>query len=1434
MTDHNFSSGVERILRRFALWVIALTAICASGQVQNLQFLQATSTQAEISFDVPDPTNCLVQVSTDPNFGTFVNDTNAVLFPGSQNCNRASSAVSGNHVTFIAGTRTSGLGTDGLFHSLALAANQLYYYRIVSQGTNFATCDPNANCIQTRNPPFGNTFPEPAPFNASAPYNFAWPTVRPMLDRNTWFTDPTTGIQVSMLSEPMPFGGCVVSTTANCTTGLSNTAAINAFDVANSGNWSGTPSGATINSTNSTANTNALFIRSAPFCVLFYGLEPPGANYGCYYGQSGWGQTGGDDVYYASIDDVQTQITAACTGSTTSYQFALTLDGVNPATDWQTQACGSSAKATYPVTGVISGGSITTPGYPSTITGTSSNATTFGYWFANQATSRLTRPDMQPHTGQVTVDGSGNVTAVPNTYGNGQISIVSATAASPMVLTLGSTLPSWMVTGSAITIFNAGGTGCSGMNTQQTVTNVTGVAVTISFNGTGCTYSGYSGNVWTGGEMFRMTSMSVGSYITLYTPSPANYRITAVNSPASIVIASPPSANSYPYIYQQFGVLVRKATATTGNLTVTGVVFSDWESITNVMPLIGDIEVCAPYTVTDTNGIVLRLCMWFENFSHPIYAIEEVSGKSRYLGVAEPNGGCSTGNCTTGVSSHLNDWSNISNQSGGSLFTLTQNHWSNSGQAINYPGGSTLTFVDGAYNPAGGGSCPNNYQEITPANCSTWPYNNNTSYNNVTPTVGTDGADHTPLAQAAAYASAHPALPVFSPRQFQAVQSNGSPNDQGNGWIEAQVGSGQNNMSWHIKIDPSTYTIVSMFNDYSGYGCRFCGTHQSFSQGGIENIVTEANLAAGGSVAQGEYDLQTTTSTDNSTKNVCSGITDPNYTSYNGTSNCLTLTLSGQDPCWISGTGAAPMFGVCSWNRSYWHLIQSGSTPITVQVGDLLDDGPSGAGEVFRVVTVGTSSIQVIRRYQTPNNQASYITIFGVQSRAAVIAAHSQPWLLRELCSGGPAYSGGTIWMNLNSDPTGQAAIPDYPSEINAHADWWSGVSDMAGRVRTGFSSLLAQTAQPMSFLNNEQAPFNSFLGATTGSVQSHGSVSRDPASPTYEVDSNPLSSAGIASNRLWAQTANLITGSLWHIAAANVQGYVSGSWPALLKSTPYVMWSGGFNMQDISGPSSVIDGTSAHNWQFCIVWNANECVSSSTVGDVYANIPQSAHNGGANPGYCGPWDYSRSICGATIDQTAAGVNQFNLNGIPAYAQTGQALTIADGRTFRPLSKLFNRYNFQTVYDSAHGSYGGQWVFGHSDFYGSGLRNDLFVIKLPPLPAADQIARGKFVNLVVQAGPATDSGVNARLRFGYAENGSANAFYCAYNRKEACYTNPSPTSTSPYYFASDSGQTFVSCSNGCTMLLPAIPGRVVYYVVDRVDGSGNLIDTGQLQIAAVP
>jgi hypothetical protein len=1335
MLSHPIRSSWLRMRIAWVLPLALLAPISLIGQIQNVYLLGATSTQAVISFEVPDPTNCLVQVSTDPNFTSLVNDTNAILFSGSQNCGRAGSSVLGKTVLFVAGTRTSRPGTDGLMHSLALEANRLHYFRIISQGVDIFTCDPNANCIQTANPPFGNTFPEPSPFNSAAPYNFAWPTIRPGLDRNQWFVDPLTGIPVSMFSGAIPING--PNTGGPLGYGAINSPGLRAFDAANNGNWANVSSGAVMDSaaaTNSTANQDSLFVRFTPWCILASTVSAPGTVFACPQGQSTWGTSGGDQAYSGAPDDIQTQIAASCSGSTTSYQFALSLDGVSPATDWQTQSCTSSlATVTFPPTGAASGGSITTPGFPSTQYGTGANATTFGFWFANQATSRLTRPDLQPHTGTLAL-ASGTLT-------------------------------------------------------------------------------------WASGETFRMTSLSVGSYITLVVSSVnTDYRITAVNSPTSITIASPPADGTYNYLYQQVGVLIRKASATTGSLNVDGVKFTEYESAVNTMPIAGFIDVCSTQTVTDSSGIVLRLCSFLEGFGHPIYAIEEVSGKSRFLGITEPPlGGCSTNNCTPGVTSSLNNWNFPFSGLGGSLFLSNTNTWTMPAQDAS----SNFILLQGTYSPSGSGSCPNNYQEITIVNCSTYPWNNNVTFVNATPKAGADGHDHTPVALASAYNTAqrliNPAIPPFDATRFGTYTAGNL--DVVNGWVGLvfTAPSQQDHMAWGISLDSAnSLNLVAMWNSYSSYNCRFCTAHFSYSTAGYETLSATV-LPVGPGVGFGEFDLQTTTSADNHTTHVCAGITDPNYKSFNGTSNCFDLTLSGMDPCHLTpnATEVAPMYGTCSWNGSYSNL-----AGITVQVGDLLDD-TNDSGEMFRVVLIPSAGvIRVLRAYGTPS-----VTL-GLFGRTSSLTAHTAPWNLREYCSAGSGNNGAQAWFNLNTDPTGQNGTADWAAAISSHEDFWTtGVMAEPSRYRLD-SSIGVMTTSPNSFTANEYGPFNGVTAATcaSGWCQTHSSVSRDPTNPNYTVDKNPLSSVSIASNTLWSQAATNVTGSLWNITSANVRNG-GASWPAAIKIMPLVAWSGGYLLQDISGPASEIDGTSARNWSFCVVYLAGECVGGSSVGDVYLNVPQSGHNG-----TCGPWDYSRSLCVTTLDAISGGMNQYYFGAIP----TGAGSNVTDGRTLRTLSRLFGRYNFESVFSSAHGSSGGQFAFGHSDFYGGGLRNDLFVVKLPPITPADQIARNQFVNLTETVFTSRIGAAAARVRFGYAENGPANAFYCAYNRKEACITNPNPTATNPYYFASDAGQSQVACVSGCTITIPAIPGRVVYYVVDRIDGFGNVIQTSPLKIGLVP
>ena len=65
----------------------------------------------------------------------------------------------------------------------------------------------------------------------------------------------------------------------------------------------------------------------------------------------------------------------------------------------------------------------------------------------------------------------------------------------------------------------------------------------------------------------------------------------------------------------------------------------------------------------------------------------------------------------------------------------------------------------------------------------------------------------------------------------------------------------------------------------------------------------------------------------------------------------------------------------------------------------------------------------------------------------------------------------------------------------------------------------------------------------------------------------------------------------------------------------------------------------------------------------------------------------------------------------------------------------------------------------------------------------------------------------AEIKFGYMENGSAGSYYCT-SRQDAC-----TTSGSPFIFPSIDSRTPLACSSGCTINIPAIAGRAVYYSI---------------------
>ena len=121
----------------------------------------------------------------------------------------------------------------------------------------------------------------------------------------------------------------------------------------------------------------------------------------------------------------------------------------------------------------------------------------------------------------------------------------------------------------------------------------------------------------------------------------------------------------------------------------------------------------------------------------------------------------------------------------------------------------------------------------------------------------------------------------------------------------------------------------------------------------------------------------------------------------------------------------------------------------------------------------------------------------------------------------------------------------------------------------------------------------------------------------------------------------------------------------------------------------------------------------------------------------------------------------------------------------------------------------------------------VMMAKLPPFPPLESQNRGTYAVLPLVL-PAALGATHARIRFGYAENGDTGSFFCT-PRQVAC-----ATAAGGDWVWMDGIQSPQACGSGCTIKTPAIPGRVLYYVVDRLAANGSVIFTSPMQAVAVP
>jgi hypothetical protein len=146
------------------------------------------------------------------------------------------------------------------------------------------------------------------------------------------------------------------------------------------------------------------------------------------------------------------------------------------------------------------------------------------------------------------------------------------------------------------------------------------------------------------------------------------------------------------------------------------------------------------------------------------------------------------------------------------------------------------------------------------------------------------------------------------------------------------------------------------------------------------------------------------------------------------------------------------------------------------------------------------------------------------------------------------------------------------------------------------------------------------------------------------------------------------------------------------------------------------------------------------------------------------------------------------------------------------LARTFFSYR-QSTTDNVKATPDGRWA----------LSRHAWAYRLPPYPAEDSVNRAEFVKVPVTLKP--PAGVdNVVVEFGYDTS-----FRCTM-RDEACVKDAN--ATEPYVFAGDM-LTGISCASGCTVEMPGIAGRVLYYRWKYRNSANSVIAESDTIVAAL-
>ena len=528
-------------------------------------------------------------------------------------------------------------------------------------------------------------------------------------------------------------------------------------------------------------------------------------------------------------------------------------------------------------------------------------------------------------------------------------------------------------------------------------------------------------------------------------------------------------------------------------------------------------------------------------------------------------------------------------------------------------------------------------------------------------------------------------------------------------------------------------------------------------------------------------------------------------TPFHDGNNCVQVQISGE-PC-VAAAQTTPVEVAtlpCAWDATKSALQD-------LQVGDYIIDSTTQAGcrdcEPMQIVQIsGAYPTKRLWLYRGASPTPPYVVPNGA---GAGKFAHANGWSPR-MFSGNDNVS---WYVNLAS-PT--RWYPENPFFSGSHQDDSAAmpggnISVISGPGSSYINRMDVNYPGDFGTLNNlttsgGQPGFN-FTTALSGIW---GNLETYPSGKAYQANDSfkrfvtdyrtPQNGVGIGSTD---SPQGVYSGSTATLAGgfSNVYDVTLPSGMTLdVKNAPLYGNAGRYRLKDISGPiatcgsACTISDTTVN--VMCWARATNDCFSGSTANHIYVNAK------GIEP--------ATNCYGNNMSISSICV-------VPAPSVWGQSVLKnvldldPDGNKYIRLTGMFNPPFNSNHFENLRLTPDGRWGI-YSAMLANGYRHELFMVRIPNL-AEDTVRRDTWVKVKV----GLPGGDDVQIRFGYDQNfrchGVSDAsgnLIAGYN--DACLTDGS--GTQPFLFASET-PVLAHCSTRCTINIPAISGRYLYYRIER-------------------